>query len=321
MHIKSILVYVDTRTQPGSGHLQVQLEQFARLALANDASFALCDVVESPPNGTASSAASRLGQLRERYAREILARLASSLGRTIECECVVLTGNILSELTRYVATRRVDLVIVPRPADENPRHAAVVAHLVRKCPANIWQARLRHPVGRSRIAVALDRELFAATELPQTMASRLIDTALRLARGEPAPSFHLLHAWQVYGAELLDDPSAGLDAEEAARYVDAQRYSHTLWLEQMLGVLREKAAAAGFGHWQASAHLLEGPPEQSVPAWLESGEIDVLVMGNTGAQSAPGVFIGNTSEAILTRSPVPVVAVKPPGFRSPLRTH
>ena len=316
MRYRSILVYVDTRLLGDVDHAHEALENVARLALAHDAAFTLCDVVASPPRESRPGPASRLGLLRLRYAEDILKRLAGGLTRLIESKQVVLEGNAFLALTRHVMQQRVDLVVTPCFTETSARQAAVAAHLVRKCPTTVWDCRVRGRASRARLAVALDRELFAGTELPQTMAGRLLDTAVALARGQTA-EIHLVHAWEVYGAELLEQPSIWSSDDDAARYVDGQRYSHTLWLEEMLALLRERASAAGLTQWQSTAHLIEGPPETAIPAWLETADIDALVIGNAGVSSA-GLFIGNTAESLLTRSPVPVVAVKPFDFRSPV---
>lgn len=316
MRYRSILVYVDTRMLGDVDYAQEALESVARLALAHDATLTLCDVVALPTRESRPGPAARLGELRLRYADEMLARLAHGLGRLIECRRLVLEGNAFLALTRHVMQQRVDLVVAPCFADTNARQASVAAHLVRKCPCTVWYTRVRSRAARARLAVALDRELFAGTELPQTQAVRLLDTAIALARGQAA-EIHLVHAWEIYGAELLEQSSIWSSNEDAARYVDGQRYSHTLWLDEMHALLRDRANAAGLMHWQSATHLIEGPPEAAIPAWLEASGVDALVLGNAGASSA-GLFIGNTAESLLMRSPVPVVAVKPHDFRSPV---
>lgn len=316
MRYRSILVYVDTRMLGDVDYALEALESVARLALAHDATLTLCDVIALPPRESRPGPAARLGELRLRYAEDTLSRLARGMDRLIECAQLVLEGNAFLALTRYVMQHRVDLVVTPCFAETSTRQAAVAAHLVRKCPCTVWYARVRSRAARARLAVALDRELFAGTELPQTMAVRLLDTAIALARGTAA-EIHLVHAWEVYGAELLEQAAIWSSNEDAARYVDGQRYSHTLWLDEMHALLRERATAAGLTQWESATHLIEGAPEAAIPPWLEASNFDALVLGNAGASSA-GLFIGNTAESLLMRSPVPIVAVKPFDFRSPV---
>lgn len=319
MRYRSLLVYLDTRRLTEASQLQPALESCARLALAHDARLTLCDVVEAPPRESRPGPAARLGALRLRYAEEVLKRLTHTLERTIRCHYTVLQGPAFLTLTRFVMRQGVDLVVVPAVADSNPRQSAIAAHLVRKCPATVWQLPPRATPSRARLAVALDRELFASSELPGTMAARLLDTAVALGRGD-ATTIHLLHAWQVYGAELLDDPGLEWAEEEASGYVDSQRYSHTLWLEEMHSMLRAKAEAAGLVHLHSETCLLEGAPEDAIPAWVDANAVDILIVGNTGSSATPGIFIGNTAESLLSRTSGPTVVVKPEAFRSPVRS-
>lgn len=318
MRFRSILVYLDTRTAADAAHLPRALEDIARFSLANDASLLLCDVVEVPPGERGAGPAARLGELRQRYARNVLDRLAGALGRLVESNCIVLQGHPFLELTRFAAHRGIDLVVVPDLGDTHTRQAAIAAHLVRKCPAAVWQYRTRGAARQGGLAVALDRELFATSDTPRTMASRLLDAALALARRQPVPAVSLVHAWQVYGAELLDDPSSGLAAEESARYVDSQRYSHTLWLEEMHAALRDRAVAAGLQALETTTVLLEGAPDVVIADWLARADIDTLILGNTGTSAAPGLFIGSTAEAILSHCGQSVLTVKAQDFRSPV---
>jgi len=82
--------------------------------------------------------------------------------------------------------------------------------------------------------------------------------------------------------------------------------------------LREQLAAVGGSHIQSEALLLEGAAADIIPHWLQQDEPDLLVMGTLGSSGTPGLFIGNTAETIASRATVPLLALKPPGFRSPV---
>ena len=318
MPFKSILAYVDTRHLPPDSELQPCLASLARLALAHEARLTLCDVIEPPPlplhNGAPDA---RLNALRVRHAREELTRLAGQLGEPAWADRVVLQGNEFVQITRHCMHHDVDLVVCLTGRQAGSRQLATARHLVRKAPAAVWLMGGRHRCQRNHIAVAVDRDIFPSSDFPQRMAHHLVEAAVALARGETA-TIELVHAWEVYGADFIQDAELGLDAREVADYIDAQRYSHTLWLEEIHEYLRQCVQGEARGRIQTQARLLEGPAIEILPRWLSSADPDVLVIGTLGTSATPGLFIGNTAETVLGCTDLAVLALKPPGFRSPV---
>ena len=50
----------------------------------------------------------------------------------------------------------------------------------------------------------------------------------------------------------------------------------------------------------------------------EREAVELTVMGTVGRTGIPGMIIGNTAEAILSRVKCSVLAVKPPDFETPV---
>ncbi len=318
MRIKSILVYLDTRYLAQESVLDQTLGVLVRLALAHDARLVLCDVLEQPPGAAQMSVTyRRLVELREGYAADQLQRLAANLRHLTDCETLILRGPPFLTLTRYVIRHAVDLVVCTGGRDALGRQAATASHLLRKCPAAVWLMGPRWQSRRGNLVVAVDRDIFDGSELSQGMAARLVQAAVAIARGETT-SIRLIHAWEVFGAAWLSDAATGLGQHEIAEYIESQRYSHTLWLDALHEYLRQQLVSSGATHIQTEARLLEGSAADVMPDWLQHNDADLLVIGTLGTSGTPGLFIGNTAEAIISRSPVPVLAIKPPGFRSPV---
>jgi nucleotide-binding universal stress UspA family protein len=55
-----------------------------------------------------------------------------------------------------------------------------------------------------------------------------------------------------------------------------------------------------------------------IPALVRELEADLLVIGTVARTGVPGLIIGNTAEDVFNSVRVPLVAVKPPGYVSPL---
>ena len=318
MTFSNILAYVDTGRPPADDVLQPCLASLARLAVAHGATLTLCDVLEAPPGASEAGAPdARLGALRMRQARDTLTRLAGQIGHLVWADRVVLVGNEFVQITRHCMRHEVDLVACLSARERSSRQVATASHLVRKAPAAVWWMDGRRQCRRNHIAVAVDRDIFPASDFPQLMANRLVEAAVAICRDGPA-TIELVHAWSVYGAELIEDAATGLDAHEVASYIDSQRYSHTLWLEEVHDYLRQCLADQACGQVQTQARLLEGPAVPTLSNWLSSAAPDVLVMGTLGTSATAGLFIGNTAETLLGTTDVAVLALKPPGFRSPV---
>jgi nucleotide-binding universal stress UspA family protein len=320
MAFERILAYLDTRKLRSDPLLLPALHDLAGLARESGAALVLCDVVEPPRwSGAPNAQEERFGRLRVRHARQALSILAEQLRAEFDgvLECRVLDGNPFLEIARLSARESFDLVVCVGARESGPHGFATANHLVRKAPAAVWLTCLRRPRQRGHLAVAVDRDIFPAADFPQEMAHHLIEVAATLC-GDGTTTVELVHAWEIYGADLVSDPEAGLDEHTLAQYIDTQRYSHTLWLEGLHERLRESLTRAGRGRVQTAIRLLEGAPESALGRWLDSAAPDLLVIGTLGTSGTAGLFIGDTAETVIGNTSVPVLAIKPPGFRSPV---
>ena len=59
-------------------------------------------------------------------------------------------------------------------------------------------------------------------------------------------------------------------------------------------------------------HLVECEPEDVVPDFVRTHEVDVVVMGTVGRTGVPGFLIGNTAEKILADGECSVLQFRRP---------
>jgi nucleotide-binding universal stress UspA family protein len=67
-----------------------------------------------------------------------------------------------------------------------------------------------------------------------------------------------------------------------------------------------------------STQHIKGLAGDVIKGYAAENGIDTIVMGTVGRTGISGLFIGNTAEAILSGVNCSVIAVKPPGFVSPV---
>jgi nucleotide-binding universal stress UspA family protein len=65
-------------------------------------------------------------------------------------------------------------------------------------------------------------------------------------------------------------------------------------------------------------HLIKGWPRKEIPALAERLDVDLVVMGTVARTGVPGLLMGNTAETILNQIDCSVLAIKPPGFKTPV---
>ena len=65
--------------------------------------------------------------------------------------------------------------------------------------------------------------------------------------------------------------------------------------------------------------VIEGSAEHAVPEFVTKNEVDLLVMGTVGRTGLSGLLLGNTAERMLSHLHSSLLAIKPPGFVSPIK--
>ncbi|RPH48397.1 MAG: universal stress protein UspA, partial [Lysobacterales bacterium] len=67
-----------------------------------------------------------------------------------------------------------------------------------------------------------------------------------------------------------------------------------------------------------TVQLVEGEPERAISHFVDRNGVDLVVMGTVARSGIPGLVMGNTAERVLQRLRGSVLAIKPPGFVSPI---
>jgi universal stress protein E len=293
------------------------LRQVVEVAASHGAAITVCEIVEPPPQSRdRDGVIERLSKLRWTRAFQRLRRIVDQFAEFTVIDYSVFAGVPFITITEQVIQQDFDLVVhisEPVQVASGIGLNATGMHLMRKCPCTVWAL---HPESRTdsdNVVLALDRELTDATTSAEAFAISLAETALALAEARDG-ELHVLHAWRPYGADLLHDPELDLNGDGRAAYHRQQRRDNEQWFRRITQRIESMASEAR----RVKAHLIEGrvlPTVQEVTARNGAG---MLVLGTVGTSANPGVLIGPTTESILAECGTPVLAMKPPGFVSPL---
>lgn len=274
--------------------------------------------VDSLAHGAgAALLASRAAALQTAATQQLEAIVAAHRAR-IDLDIEVLSGTPFLAVIRRVLSHRHDLVI---KTAEDPSFIARLfgsddMHLLRKCPCPLW---LTHPAEKANYATILatiDVPRDSATDANEALNEQILALASSLAVADPA-ELHVVHVWEAPGESTVRTWST--EPEEAAKaYVQAERAVHEEGMARAAGQLRGLIGDEAFAFLAPTFQLFRGVPKLVIPEVAKRLDADLVVMGTIARTGIAGFFIGNTAEAILEQLQCSVLAVKPPGFVSPV---
>jgi len=282
------------------------IRRVTELARRNDAKLTLLGTVPEPSRRHRLLSSAELDAAIESAARHDMAkRLARWCAGTdgVDIDIDVQTGNAALTLIGQVLAAGHDLVVVT--SDEDREDRATIKRLLRKCPCPVWVIRPTR-ARIQRVLVAVD---------PEPDESELNHTLLELGAGMfemGGGELHLVHAWQLYGeAKLRSSTFSGVAPAQVDELLSVEREGHLRAVDELLAL-----SAVFDAPWKV--HLVKGAPGAVVPDLVRRHHINLLIMGTVARTGISGLVMGNTAEQILDDVECSLIAVKPPGFRSPI---
>ena len=247
-------------------------------------------------------------------------------GRT-RIETRVLVGIAFLEIIREVLQGEHDLVIkMAEQYDWFDRwFGSDDMHLLRKCPCPVWLIKPQAPKAYRRILAAVDSD-DDDDHPPQEMASRhalnrqILEMATSLALAEFG-ELHIGSAWEAVGESAMQGAFMHAPEDEISAYVGQVRQHHTSNLDALIHEVAAYVGQDALDYLKPQVHLIKGGPRREIPALANQIDTDLVVMGTVARTGIPGFFMGNTAETILDQLQCSVLAIKPPGFVTPVTTE
>ncbi|GGX48919.1 universal stress protein [Saccharospirillum salsuginis] len=297
------------------------LRQARQLCLAFGARLTVMTVLREPSvhwrfSTRLPDAATLKNRLREQADNELTA-LADDFGtQGIDATAYVAFGKPLVEVVRRVQSESVDLIVLAgeTPDLEHRLLGSLAQHLIRKAPCPVWVVR--------RGVHQPPRQLLAAVDLNQddpgdesnkrrSLNPHIIETADAI-RDRLQTACHLVQASQLDNESFLQI-HGGLDPvaiERMKKDLARSLLSRLTHLGQT--TLGERAA-------QCQIHVEPGPATEVIDRMVRNLDIDLLVLGTLSRSGVAGLLIGNTAESLLQSVDCSILALKPPGFETPIQ--
>jgi len=299
------------------------LERAVTLAENNHASLTVVDVTErvvtgiGKPEGGPTSADLQAAMVGVQA--QVLEILVNPYRKRIKIKTKVLVGTPFLEIIREVLHNGRDLVIkIPETQDWLDRlFGSDDMHLLRKCPCPVWLIKPQAPKAYRCILAAVDvGDDYPPAELEsrRMLNRRILEIASSLALADFA-ELHVVHAWYAVGESTM---RMRTPEEQVTDYVEQVGRHHAASLNAFLHDVASSQGQDALDFLKPRTHLVKGWARKEIPALAKRIEADLIVMGTVARTGVPGFIMGNTAETILNQIDCSVLAIKPPGFITPV---
>lgn len=319
---KDILCVVETQ-----GVSKSVLERAVSLSQTNHANLTVVTVVEPITAGigmrkSSATAESLQAKMLDKQGRE-LETLVNPYRKNIKIETIVLVGIPFLEIIREVLRNGHDLVIkIPDQHEWLDRiFGSDDMHLLRKCPCPVWLVKPHAPNTYKRILAAVDvDDDYPTSELEsrQALNRQILELASSVALAESG-DLHIGHAWDAIGENHMRYGAlVDTSEDEVKAYVEQVGQLHNANLQSLLRDMAAGESRDALDYLKPQTHLVKGWARKVIPLLAKEIEADLAVMGTVGRTGVPGFIMGNTAETILNQIECSVLAIKPPGFVTPV---
>jgi universal stress protein E len=304
----------------------IALERAVTLAENNQARLTVVDIVEDIAAGTRMPeglpTAADLQAAMVSAQAQGLETLVDPYRERIQIQTGVLKGTPFLEIVREVMRSGCDLVIkIPEARDWLDRLlGSDDLHLLRKCPCPVWLIKPQAQKSYRRILAAVDVEdAYPPAELKSRRAlnQQILEIALSLALSDFA-ELHVVHAWEAIGESAMRSTFMHTPEGEINAYVEQVRRHRAAGLDALMREVTSSLGEELRDYLKPRTHLVEGWARKEIPAVAARVEAELVVMGTVARTGVPGFIMGNTAETILNQIDCSVLAIKPPGFVTPV---
>ncbi len=239
----------------------------------------------------------------------------------VDVKTRVIEGRVFIEVIREVLRNGHDLVM--KTAEENSTlqdriFGGTDMHLLRKCPCPVWIMKPSERTQYQRILAAVDVGHGKDGDRINSLNRQILELASSLAISEFS-EFHIVHAWTAWGEGLLNTPRFNFtENAELAAWLEQQKTADETKIQTLMKELTRTLSQETMGYLKPQVHIIKGEAHKIIPNLALEKKVDLVVMGTVGRTGIPGLIMGNTAESILNNIGCSVLAVKPPGFVSPV---
>jgi universal stress protein E len=285
------------------------LESIVVLAIRNRSKLTILDVIPPGPDGGQEAASSRMA---------CLEALIAPYHTELSTHAVVRVGTPYEEVLRAVLTNGHDLVVKPAENPSFPKrvYRSTDLRLLRECPCPVWLLKSGNQSRYNCVLAAIDFDPMNPTA-SEALNLEILEHAILFAITYSA-SLHIMHAWEPFAIGTIIS-RAGIAPKSISNYINKERALHKKIMDMLAQAIRDRVGPDMYNRLTVRFHLPKGPAKTMIFTLAMGLSANLVVMGTVARTGIPGLIIGNTAEAILNQLTCSVLAVKPPGFTTPVK--
>lgn len=305
--ISNILLAVDDEFDS-----QALLDEIYAVAKGEDTKITLLGILDPPPDDPETKvAASNIHTwTKEIQLRDLEALAADITDKGIPVAVKQRNGKPYEEIIREASEINCDLIMKPARSEGSKLEflfGSTDMQLFRLAPIPIWIFKPTPANKLNQIMIAVD--LLGFDKEKSALADKVLQWGKRVSDLVGA-RLHVVHIWELKWEQRLRSRAASTKTIDSLVFNTQRR--HRGWLSEALEKNNLKPE-------DITEHFHKGDAKEILPIIARNQNIDLLVMGTVGRTGIPGFFIGNTADSVLRQVNCSVLAVKPDGFRTPVR--
>lgn len=306
------------------------LEEAIELALKNNAKLTVVNIEPKIKMGIKIFEKILSNKVQEKILHEKekeLSTFVKNFSSKIDIKTKVLSGTPFLEIIYEVLRNKHDLVI-KAPYDMDWTEHLLGSndmHLIRKCPSAVWMIKKQKTKQYSKILATVDIDAYAEIEpdlkeeivLNKEFNNRILQIGASLAISNSA-KLNIIHVWDAIAVGLMKNPFANISKNEIDEYVSNVEYMHKKEFNTLIDEAKNHEGKKLFSSLRPKKILVSGVASEKIVDFIKKNDIDLVIMGTVGRTGISGFTIGNTAEDVLSEINCSVVAIKPPGYISPV---
>ncbi len=281
------------------------------IARHNGASLKIVDIVPDFPWLTRRTleSADHIRELIRDEKQEQLDRIAAGIRKQrIPVRTEVLLGEASVEIVRAVLRDAHDLVLSVAEGRSAGRYGffgSTGIRLLRQCPCAVWLVAPGKEVRFSHVLGCVDT--LTGSDVDAELNQKILELAVSISQHHGGRC-SMLQAWEIRGEKLFKNR---LRERDFVAYLERTEIEARRALDEFL-----RSQGNVLPH--ENTHSFKGEAATVITEFVETNDVDLVVLGTVGRAGLSGLIIGNTAEQVLGRIESSVLAVKPSSFVSPI---
>lgn len=309
MRFSKLLLFLDSNT----GY-SLALRRAIALAKNEFATLTICDVVDRIPanfrrNNTTATPREIMDSVVAAKVKRIEKAIQSCDTKGVPIETKVLVGKPHLEISRYVIANHYDLVIKSIAGPKANSIKRSDRELMRSCPCPVWLVNDADQSNNDCVLAALDMPVDGGVSIE--MNEHILEAARSIALAE-FRRLHIVHAWHLAEEGHMRARGGAATELELDRMILHEAAKRMRWLRDTVKTSRSDSQRIANDYLAPELHVIKGSPRMVVPDLAEELGAGLIVMGSAARTGVSGIWLGNTSEKVLSRSDSSLLIVKQP---------